>query len=298
MTPIDFVLAAAGRSHVVISQGGRKSTLAMVIVVALFALTIVPILVIGLTPIPQEISLADLRDGNYPSRTSWLRLEGDLSEAGTTNDGYLAYRLQAVDDEALAVTIRATAPLATGRQQVTGQPLGGIRLPGTFDTFYADVPPEPARHDPWLLIAIPSVLAVFLLLGERVGYPVMRAEVARGSNARPLISGELVRARWNGQIRGHSVPGGSVQPCTVAVEGDPVAATVTIADAHGAHTVVVLRTEPKVTGRVCRIGGCRPGIEFHGPGSDVVLEFDSTGDRDRVAFALGRRPTSMSRAPL
>jgi hypothetical protein len=245
------------------------------------------VLVIGLTPTPMDISFADLRDAHYQSRESWLRLVGELEPSDVTTQGYVAYVLRDSADPTLAVTILASSPLPTGHTDVTGQPLGGVRAPGTFDAVYADVPAEPARQDPWLLIALPALAGLFLGLGERVGYPVMRAETSkRARTALPLAAEEAISAHWNGSIGGKEVPKGEARACTVRVSGDSEVALLSVTDEGGTREVPIRRATPKVSGRACRVGGCRPGLEIHTTGSDIVFEFSSAADRDRLATSL------------
>ena len=147
---------------------------------------------------------------------------------------------------------------------------------------------EPARHDPWLLIALPALLGLLLLLGERIGYPVMRGEsrngpLAAAPAARP---GEEIGARWNGQIGSDDLPLGEARACSVAVDDEGEVALVRVRDEGGSAACAVRRATPKVVGRVCRTNGCRPGIEVHGTGSDIVFEFDSAADRDRLAASV------------
>ena len=287
MTPIDLGLAAVGRSYAVVSRGGRSNRGIRVLVIGLCAVTAIWVLVISLTSTPMETSLADLRAGIYPSRTSWLRLEGDLEPAEVTTAGYTAYVLRDTSDPSLAVTVLASSPMPTGHADVTGHPLGGVRAPGTFEAFYADATTEPPRHDPWLLVALPALLGLLLLLGERIGYPVMRGESPKGPlAAAPLRPGEEITARWNGQIGREDLPQGDTRACSVAVDDEGEVALVRVRDEGGMRNVPVRRSTPKVVGRVCRTSGCRPGIEVHGTGSDIVFEFDSAADRDRLAASV------------
>ena len=287
MTPIDLALAVAGRSHAVVSQGGRSTGRARLIVAGLFILSAIPLVVIALSPIPLERTFEELRDGLYPDRSSWLRLEGDLQPSDVTSAGYVAYVLRDPQNPDLAVTILAPGPMATGHVEVTGHPLGGVRAPGTFEAFYADPTTEPARHDPWLLIALPALLGLLLLLGERIGYPVMRGESRKGQlAAAPLRPGEEITALWNGQIGSEDLPPGESRACSVAVDDEGEVALVRVRDEGGSRNLTVRRATPKVVGRVCRMNGCRPGIEVHGTGSDIVLEFDSAADRDRLAASV------------
>ncbi len=287
MTVIDLALAVAGRSHALVSRGGRSSGRARLLVVALFVLPAIALVIIGLTPIPLERTFEELRDGLYPERTSWLRLEGDLQPADVTSEGYEAYILRDPTNDELAVTILAPGPLSTGHVEVTGHPLGGVRAPGTFEAFYADPVTEPARHDPWLLIALPALIGLGLLLGERIGYPVMRGESRKGPlAAAPLRPGEEMTARWSGRIGSEELLSGEARSCSVAVEDEGEVALVRVRDEDGARQVPVRRATPKVVGRVCRTNGCRPGVEVHGTSADIMFEFESTADRDRLAASV------------
>jgi hypothetical protein len=287
MNPVDLALAAAGRTYAAVSRDGRSSRGARILVIGLFAVTAIWVLVIGLTPTPMDISFADLRAGNYAARTSWLRLEGDLEPSDVTSQGYIGYVLRDEADPSQAVTILSPTPLPTGHTDVTGSPLGGVRAPGTFEAFYAQFPTEPPRNDPWLLVALPTLIALVLLLGERVGYPVMRREsAARASSATALGAEETISAEWNGRIGGEEVPSAAARPCTVAVTRNDEIAMLSVTDSGGVRQVPVRRATPKASGRACRIRGCRPGLEVHATGSDIVFEFDSVGDRDRLAASL------------
>ena len=253
---------------------------------ALVLLSVLPAVAISLITIPSETSFDDLRAGRYRG-LGWLRLEGDLRAAGRAEDGRYLYALHDPADDAVAVTVYAPEPLPTGATQVTGQQRNDTRLPGTFDSFYADATTEPARHDPWLLIALPALLGFLLLLGQRIGYPVMRDESRSALRAAaPLRPGEEIKARWSGQVGGEDVSLGEPMACSVAVDDEGEVALVHIRDERGTRDVRVRRATPKVIGRVCRTNGCRPGIEVHGTGSDILIELDSRAERDRLAASV------------
>src|SRR4029450_6614206 len=94
MNPVDLALAAAGRTYAAVSRDGSASRGARILVIGLFAVTAIWVLVIGLTPTPEDSSFAALRAGNYATRTSWLRLEGDLEPSDVTSQGYIGYVLR------------------------------------------------------------------------------------------------------------------------------------------------------------------------------------------------------------
>jgi hypothetical protein len=288
VTAVDLALAVAGRSYAAVSGFGRNGRRARLLMGALLALSLVPVLGISLISIPLERSFEELRQGRYRERTSWLRLEGELRAVEDTRVAPYTYVLEDPRDPGSAVTIYAEGPLPTGHQDVTGRPLGGVRQAGTFEAFYADVPTEPARHDPWLLIALPALLAGVLAIGERVGYPIVRGERVLGAATRALDPDETVPARWSGRIGGEFRAASSSMRGTAAVTRSGGSHIVNLADGHAEHTFAILPARPKVVGRVCRIGGCTPGIELHAPRADVILEFEADRDRDRIVASLDR----------
>jgi hypothetical protein len=287
LTLLDGVLVAAGRSYAGLSARDRSPDRARLVILALVLVSVLAALAISLISIPSEKTFDDLRERRYRG-LEWIRLEGDLQHAGRHGGRYV-YVLRDPANEADAVTVYAPGPLPTGRTQVTGRARTDARLPGTFDTFYADAVTEPARHDPWLLIATPGLIALFLMLGARVGYPVVRRRdrpaAVRAGQAR-LAANETTPARWSGRLQGEERPLDDPGECTIRVDGDGEARTLTVSDDDGSRTLIVQRSSPKPLGRVCRVRGCNPHLEVHGPGSDLLFEFGSAGDRDRVAASL------------
>ena len=115
----------------------------------------------------------------------------------------------------------------------------------------------------------------------------MRGESRKGLlAAAPLRPGEEITARWSGQIGSEDLPLGESRACSVAVDDEGEVALVRIRDERGTRNVRVRRATPKVIGRVCRTNGCRPGIEVHGTGSDILLEFELAAERDRLAASV------------
>ena len=288
MTPLDGVLVAAGRAYSALSGAGRSTTRARLVMVALVLVSVLTVLAISLITTPSETTFEDLEAGRYRG-LGWLRLEGDLRDAGRDNNGRYVYTLHDPANETIAVTVYAPGPLPTGQTQVTGRARTDERLPGTFDTFHADAVTEPARHDPWLLIAVPALVAAFLAVGARVGYPVVRRQNRSArelANHRRLAPDETIAARWSGRLVGEERDLDDPGACTVAATGEGDVASLTVADERGPRTVVVGRSSPKPVGRVCRVRGCTPHLEVHAPSGDVVLEFASAADRDRLAATL------------
>jgi hypothetical protein len=173
MTPIDLGLAIAGRSYAVLHRRARWAP--AVVAVGFVVMSIIPVIIVGSTKQPNPVSIEDFQNQNLPAGADWFRLEGDLREAPGAPP--FTYTLHDLTDDSVAVTVVATAALPTGHVQVTGRP-DGPWLPGTFLSIQADVPIEPARHDPWILYAIPALLAIPILVGGIRRYPVLRREDA------------------------------------------------------------------------------------------------------------------------
>jgi hypothetical protein len=222
--------------------------------------------------------------------SSWLRLEGDLREAAGAPAGEYRYTLHDPTNAALVLTVIAAAPLPTGNTQVTGRLSGALGVPGTFDTIVADVPTEPPRRDPWLLFSVPAILALVVVMGGRVGYPVLRRERTRrmppGAAPPPRLGrDERSVAEWSGRIGSEIVALDEARRCTVAVVWDPDVCQVTVTDSVD-RLIAVRRESLKARVRVCRTDGCRPGVEVHAPTADVTLVFETRAERDRLAASI------------
>lgn len=282
---LDRPLAAAGR--LVAAMGRRGRWAPAVAVVGLLFLSLLPVLIVGSTAQPADISFEDLKANRIPDKTTWLRLTGDLRPVPGQS---LIYALHDLSNDALVVTIVADEPLATGRTQVTGDLSGVMPVAGSFVAIRADIPTEPARHDPWLLFSIPALLAIPLLVGMRTGYPVVRREPAARTRARAnagrLAAGESLPARWSGWIGNDVVPVGAMRPCSVAVDEDLDVCQVTITEAGATRRVSTRRASPKDRLRICRTSGSEPALTIHAPSADIVLAFDDARARDRLAASL------------
>jgi hypothetical protein len=282
MRPIDFGLAIAGRSYDVLRR--RSRWVPVVVVAGLLLVSIVPVLIVGSTKQPNPISIEDFQNSNLPPGATWFRFEGDLREA--PGAAPYTYTLHDLSDDSRAITVVATAPLQTGHVQITGRP-DGPWLPDTFLSIQADIPTEPARHDPWLLYAVPTLLAVVIVVGAVRGYPVLRREGASSAVVDQLYPGERLAARWAGWIGNERHDFDAMSPCTLAVTCDADVCQVTVADAHGEHTVTHQRASPNRRIRLCRTSGVEHAIEVHAPAADLFLVFDDVKSRDRFARSIG-----------
>jgi hypothetical protein len=282
MTPIDLALAGAGRAYATLNRRARWAPAA--VVAGLVLLSLLPVLIVGSTRQPNEISLADLEAQRIPAGATWFRVEGDLREA--TGAGPFFYTLHDLGDDARAVTVVADAALPTGHVELTGHQ-SGSPLRGTFLSIQADVTTEPARHDPWLLFAIPALLGIPIVVGGLRGYPVVRRD--RGSSAvvAPVGQGERLSARWGGWIGNERHDLDAMAPCPLQVSCDADVCRMTITDADGVRTVPHRRKSPTRRIRLCRTSGLQHGLDLHAPVADLTLAFDEAVDRDRFAASIG-----------
>lgn len=282
MRLFDRPLAAAGR--LAASFGRRARWAPWAVVIGLLTVSLIPALIVGATPQPADISFADLKAERIPAMTSWLRLEGDLR--AVPDDSQYIYTLHDPHNDGLSVTVVSASRLDTGHTQVTGRISGALSVGDSFATIQADVPTEPARHDPWLLFSLPAILAIPVVVGMRVGYPVVRRDPPSRSRPIPLGPDESLPARWCGWIGSESVPVDGMRLCTVAVATDVDVCQLTVTDAGSIRRVSTRRASPKRRLRICRTDGCRPALEIRAPSADLVLALDNGADRDRLAAAL------------
>lgn len=282
MRPIDLALAGAGRSYATLHR--RSRWLPAVVVMALLLLSLLPVLIVGSTKQPNDVTLKDLQVENLPAGASWFRLQGDLREEPTASP--YTYTLHDLADDSRAVTVVADAPLPTGHVEITGRQ-GGPSLRGTFLSIQADVPTEPVRHDPWLLFAIPAIIAIVIVIGAMRGYPVKRRDGGSAAVVDQLRPGERLSATWGGWISNEAHGLDAMSPCQVEVACDSDVCSMTITDVDGVRTVPHRRASPKRRIRLCWTSGVRPGLDLHAPAADLVLAFDSEADRDRFARSIG-----------
>ena len=282
MTPLDLALAGAGRSYAALHR--RARWLPTVTVVALVLLSLIPTLIVGSTKQPNDVTLADLQSENLPAGASWFRLQGDLRDVPSASP--YTYTLHDLTDDSRAVTVVADAPLPTGHVEITGRQDGPSQR-GTFLSIQADVPTEPVRHDPWLLFAIPAVIAIVILVGRMRGYPVKRREGGTTAAVDQLHPGERLPATWGGWIANEVHQLDAMVPCEVEVACDSDVCSMTITDADGVRTVPHRRASPKRRIRLCWTSGVRHALDLHAPAADLVLAFDSEAARDRFARSIG-----------
>ncbi len=285
MTPLDLGLAAAGRLAAAIDGPTRaRRRLTWAVVTGLVLMSLIPVLFIGSSPRPTDLTFEDVRLERIPAMTSWVRLEGDLRvrEGGIGN----LYELHDLKDDDLFVLVHNAASLAPGHQIVTGRISPRQATTGNIGTIVADVPAVPKANEPFAVILFPAAVGAFVAMGINVGYPVRRHEGRSRAAPRPLEPDAAVAVRWSGRIEGEIVPVESSIPARVSLEGEPDRFDVTVASDDATHVVRTRRPAAANRVRLCRIDGCEPGLEIHAPTADLLLLFDDGAVRDRLAATL------------
>lgn len=192
---------------------------AVVGAVLLLVLAAAPIALPLLDPQPETVGVQAIFDGAVTEPGGWIRVRGDLfalSEAPTT-DVEGPFRLLRDDDRMLRAVV-----VATDARPAEGTVLTGHLRPADvaveeelpIEATVAGTPPRivpdqvliadpvavPERSVPWPLAIPPALVALLLLVGARVGYPVFRRTTEVDVLSAPLGVGERVPAAWGGRI--------------------------------------------------------------------------------------------------
>jgi hypothetical protein len=288
MIVIDRVLAVLGWLAASIERVARgRRWAAWAVVAALVTLSAIPTIAIASSPRPTDLSFDDLRYQRIPAMTRWVRLDGELR--ARTSGGGNTYQLVDPADERSYVDVDTRQTLQPGHAVLTGElglgsnPAGS---PGFLGVLIADDPPVPRQNEPFQLILLPALLGIALAIGIQQGYPAIRPERRPGKRTAPFPYGESLEARWGGWIRNEAVGGHETVACTLTVAADRDAYLMTIVDARAERTLPVRRRAPIRQVRLCRLDGCRPGLDIRAAGSDLILEFEAATARDRLASTL------------
>jgi len=287
MTPVDLALAVAGGMAAAVKRwtgGSRRATRGVVVV--LLMMSAIPTFLIGSSQRPTDLTFEDVRLARIPALTTWVRLEGDLRDY-VGADGYL-YRLYDTRDDRLYLVVTAPAPLEVGHAVVTGRLALGAASSSNIGSLDADVPAVPRRDEPFHLILLPAILGIVVAFGLNLGYPVVRRDGSSRTRPRRLAVGEEIPARWSGRIGSDVVGRDDPTPCSIAVATERDLNLIMLTVAGAARTVRMRRSAPVTNVRLCRIGGCEPGLELHARSDDLILTFDDRDARDRLAATLGR----------
>src|SRR5689334_13538395 len=229
MTPLDLGAATAGWLATTLDR--RVTRLGTwLIVIGLVTVSVIWTYLIGSSPRPTDLTFEDIRTGSIPAMTSWARVEGDLRPYPNSDS---LYELHDIANPSLYLVVISDATLPLGRQAMTGQisPTSG-ETTGNIGSLDPDIPAVPKRNEPFAIIWLPAGLAAVILIGRRLGYPVVRRERSKLLHAPPLAPGERLRARRSGRIGSHVVSPVDAIACEVEVRrGDDAHELVVIDDA-------------------------------------------------------------------
>jgi hypothetical protein len=286
MTPLDLGLAASGRMAAALERRTGSSRRTWAIVIGLVLVSAFWTYQIGSSPRPTDLTFEDVRLDRIPAMTSWVRLEGDLRPVAGSDS---LYEFHDTVDPSLYLIVITSTPPALGHAVLTGhlspsESTGG----GNIGSLDPDIPPVPKQNEPFAIILLPAAIGAAVVIGRRVGYPVVRRERSRHLHAEPLGPDERVRALRSGRIGSTALGIESARPCSLAVRrGSDVHDIVLVDDDGPEHEIRVRRSVPVTRLRVCRTSGCQPGVLVHAQSADLVLVVPDRYDRDRLLVTLG-----------
>jgi hypothetical protein len=271
-----------------------------IVVALLLVLAAVPVALTLRDRQPQEVSISQIAAGDV-SPGDWIRLDGDVLALPVVADVVPPnhWTLQDPNDPRLSVILRADGDLSGGRQMVTGV-IEESELPveagvgSVADRIVAlDATPSPRRIPNPLLWLPPLLLALALAAGSRIGYPIFDPGGELNVIARGLAADESMRARVIGRIGERWLNLGDRQLASISVEERPAGRRILLSlIERGPRATPYVLGEPSVEGTVGYVHareGSVPAILVLRPDLEVILLFDRTADRDRLAAMMPRR---------
>jgi hypothetical protein len=285
MNPLDLGLAAAGGLAAAVERRFGRGRGTWLVVIGLVLVSAIPTYLIGSSSRPTDLTFDDVHVGRIPAMTSWVRLEGDLRPFPGSDS---LWELHDPTNEDLYVLVITDAPLQPGHAVMTGHLSPRTATTGNIGSLDPDIPAVPKRNEPFALILLPAALGGMIVLGRRLGYPVVRHQRRGRIRAPGLAPGERLEARWCGRIGGDIVQVASARPASIGVTTGMNVHELSIRDGDGDRLVRVRGSLAVPLVGVCRIGGCDPGVLIRAQNADVVLVFERRNDRDRLAATLGQ----------
>ncbi|HET7521093.1 MAG TPA: hypothetical protein VFK61_06105 [Candidatus Limnocylindria bacterium] len=284
MTVGDRLLAAvAWLPHQLRRLAGGRGMAVILIAIGLAVLSAIPTLVIATTPYPWTVTLEELEQGRFEGMPTWVRVNGELRPI---EDGPPT-RMNLYDPaaEERFLTVEFEGPMQPGATEVTGRIYTDVRPEfGGIAGLHADVGPVPEEDQPWPLILAPLLVALLLLVGVRLGYPVLRPD--RAERSAPGGSGMPdggVPVRWYGHLGGREVAADDAAAAQVMLASTGELWQLQFRDAARATEAGVRRGSQALRSvRACTPSGCVPALQLLASNAQVVLLFDDREARDRL----------------
>jgi hypothetical protein len=285
----------------------------VVLAVLLAVLATIPLIAPQLAPQPRDTVVQEIFDGVASSTGTWIRLRGrafPLAESPTGEAG--SYALLVDEANPLrAIAVRADAPVTDAPQAVGVEAFSGRLAEATvtapeelpIEATVAGTPPRvvpdriveldpvatPERTVLWPLSVLPALLAVLLLIGARVGYPIFRASKTIDVLAAPLGLGERLPAAYGGVVgpstRELADPGAALLLVRRGPKGNLLTAQPLADDGGlppGPVTIGGSWTAGRI-GEVHTVNETVPALIIRSELVNATFLFARTAERDRVA---------------
>ena len=310
-TVIGRALAACGwLAWQVGRRFGLRHAAPLILAGLLLVLAALPIVIPMLDPQPQDATVQEVMDGAVQERTGWVRLRGEvipLAERPVDEPG--AYGVLVDEADTLtAIVLRSDGRIThVERTIVTGHVVDAVvrmeaeELPLDATVFGAppqlavdrlvelDALTKPERQTWWPLSIVPLIVAVLLVIGVVVGYPIFRPTSEVDVLSTPLGPGERLPAAWGGRLGPHqrelADPGAALLVVRPGPKGDVLAAQ-PLPDGTGPAPQPVPIGGGWSRGRVGWVYTAReavPALIVRTDAVDATFLFARTGERDRVA---------------
>lgn len=297
-------------------RSGARRAAPYILATLLVALAAVPIVLPLLDPQPQDATIQDIIDGTVTEPTGWVRLRGEvvpLSDSPTGRSG--AYALLVDEADTLQAIVLDAADRLEGAASttVTGHVLSRVARVGEvpFEATVFGTPPEvvadrvisldavakPERVFWWPISILPILVALPLLIGAGVGYPIFRPTTEVDVLSQPLGPGERLPAAWGGRLGSNERDLGDPGAALLVVRPGPKGNVLTaqpLPDDDGPAPQPVAIGGGWTSGRIGYVHTATESVPALVVRTDIVdatFLFARTGERDRIAalVAVERR---------
>ncbi len=277
--------------------------------VVLLIAAAVPIVIPLLDAQPEDVAVQQIFDGAITHPEGWVRLRGrvtPLAESPTGEPGTFGLLIDA-DRRLRAVVVESSGRLeASARTTVTGRlversvvveeelPIEATEA-GTPPRVVPDrivlldEPAKPQRANLVPLAVVPALVAVSLLIGSRIGYPVFRPSQEIDVLARPLAAGERVPTAYGGRIGDNHADLGEPGAALLLLRRDPRGLLLSVQplaedDGPAPRPVLVGGSwSAGRTGWVHTVAETVAALHVRTELVDAIFLFARSAERDRVA---------------